>query len=177
MLTGDGAVAAILQVRAGAWQNCDSLDTAYFLKNLGASGMRRFPLTVVLAVAAFIFVAFNVQAQDQGGSPEARKVKNPVASTAPSVTAGAAVFKKYCAFCHNADAKGNGPLAPKGTMPPDLTDAKWDRGSTDGEIFAVIMAGAGPKFEMKGLKGKLPDQDAWHVVNYLRSLGPQTAAR
>jgi mono/diheme cytochrome c family protein len=130
-----------------------------------------------VVVAAFIVVAFTVQAQEPGGSPEARKVKNPVTSNAASVTAGAAVFKKYCAFCHNADAKGNGPLAPKGSMPSDLTDEKWDRGSTDGEIFAVIMAGAGPKFVMKGLKGKLPDEDAWHVVNYLRSLGPKTAAR
>jgi mono/diheme cytochrome c family protein len=137
--------------------------------------MRLFSLVVV---AAFIFVvAFNVQAQDLGGNPDARKVKNPVASTAASVTAGAAVYKKYCAFCHNADAKGNGPLAPKGSMPPDLTDDKWDRGSSDGEIFAVLMAGAGPKFVMKGLKGKLPDEDAWHVVNYLRSLGPKTASR
>src|SRR5687767_14848972 len=99
-----------------------------FTKELGAQGMRRFSLTVVFAVAAFIFVAFTVQAQEVGGNPEARKVKNPVVSSAASVTAGAAVFKKYCAFCHNADAKGNGPLAPKGSMPSDLTDDKWDRG-------------------------------------------------
>jgi mono/diheme cytochrome c family protein len=139
--------------------------------------MRRFSLTTVVAVAALVFVAFTVHGKDLGGNPDARKVKNPVKATAASVTAGAAAFKKYCSFCHNADAKGNGPLAPKGTMPADLTDATWDRGSTDGEIFAVIMEGAGPKFDMKGFKGKIPDQDAWHVVNYLRSLGPKTAAR
>jgi hypothetical protein len=23
---------------------------------------------------------------------------------------------------------------------------------------------------MKGLKGKLPDENAWHIVNYVRSL-------
>ena len=136
--------------------------------------MRRFSLIVV---AVFIFVAFNAQAQDVGGNPEARKIKNPVPSTAASITAGAAVFKKYCAFCHNADAKGNGPLAPKGSNPPDLTDEKWDRGSSDGEIFSVIMAGAPPKLIMKGLKGKIPDEDVWHVVNYLRSLGPKTVSR
>ena len=124
-----------------------------------------------------MIAAFNVQAQNPGGSPEARKLKNPVASTAASVTAGAAAYKKYCAFCHGTSAKGDGPLAPKGTMPADLTDAKWDRGATDGEIFEVVMAGAGPKFDMKGFKGKIPDQDAWHIVNYLRSLGPKTAAR
>lgn len=137
--------------------------------------MRRFPSTVVFAVAALILaVAINVQAQLPGGSPDAAKVKNPVASNAASVTAGAAAFKKYCSFCHGVAAKGDGPLAPKGTMPADLTDATWTRGTSDGEIFAVLMAGAGPKFDMKGFKGKIPDQDAWHIVNYLRSLGPKT---
>jgi mono/diheme cytochrome c family protein len=101
-------------------------------------------------------------------------MKNPVASTVASVTAGAALFKKNCAFCHGAGAKGDGTLTPKGmTMPADLTDAKWDRGSTDGEIFAVIMKGAGPKFEMKGVAGKIPDRDVWQIVNFLRSLGPK----
>jgi mono/diheme cytochrome c family protein len=136
--------------------------------------MRRFLSTAVITISALIFVAINAQAQLPGGSPDAAKVKNPVAASPASVTAGAAAFKKYCSFCHGTAAKGDGPLAPKGTMPADLTDAKWTRGSTDGEIFAVIMAGAGPKFDMKGFKGKIPDQDAWHIVNYLRSLGPKT---
>ena len=51
-----------------------------------------------------------------------------------------------------------------------LTDATWDRGSTDGEIFTVIQEGAGPDYKMKGLKGKLSEQDTWHLVNYVRSL-------
>ncbi|MSO30675.1 MAG: hypothetical protein EXQ48_06995, partial [Acidobacteria bacterium] len=109
--------------------------------------MRRFPSTVVFAVAALILaVAINARAQNPGGDPTAAKVKNPVASSATSVTAGAAAFKKYCSFCHGVAAKGDGPLAPKGTMPADLTDATWTRGTSDGEIFAVLMAGAGPKF-------------------------------
>ena len=136
--------------------------------------MRRFSLTVVCAVAALLLVAFNARAQNPGGDPAAAKVKNPVASNAASVTAGAAAYKKYCSFCHGTAAKGDGPLAPTGTTPANLTDAKWDRGTTDGEVFAVIMAGAGPKFDMKGFKGRIPDQDAWHIVNYLRSLGPKT---
>ena len=55
--------------------------------------------------------------------------------------------------------------------PSNLTDATWDRGSTDGEIFIVIQEGAGPEYKMKGLKGKIGDQDTWHLVNYVRSLG------
>ena len=139
--------------------------------------MRRFSLTAVIAVAALILAAINAQAQLPGGSPEAAKVKNPVKTSEASVMAGAAAFKKYCSFCHGTGAKGDGPLAPKGSMPADLTDATWVRGSTDGEIFAVIMAGAGPKFDMKGFKGKIPDADAWNIVNFVRSIGPKNAKR
>jgi mono/diheme cytochrome c family protein len=125
-----------------------------------------FSVVVVLAV----FAGLSASAQQPGGSEDGKKLKNPVASSPDSIKAGAASFGKYCKFCHNADAKGNGPMAPKDTHPSDLTDAKWDRGSTDGEIFLVIKDGAGPKFDMKGFKSKMTDQEIWNVVNYLHSL-------
>jgi mono/diheme cytochrome c family protein len=123
----------------------------------------------VYVVAAAALVA----AQNPGGNPDAAKLKNPVKATAESVAAGKAAFTKNCRFCHGADAKGNGPMAPQGTHPSDLTDAKWDRGSTDGEIFAVIRDGAGPKFDMKGYKSKMTETEIWNVVNFLRSVGPK----
>ena len=55
--------------------------------------------------------------------------------------------------------------------PSNLTDAEWTRGGSEGEIFSVIKDGAGPDYKMKGLKGKLPDADAWNIVHYVRSLG------
>jgi mono/diheme cytochrome c family protein len=128
--------------------------------------MRRVPFVLI---PAFVFVWAAMGAAQ--GNPEAAKMKNPVPPSAESVTAGKATFTKNCRFCHGADAKGNGPMAPQGTHPPDLTDAKWDRGSSDGEIFVVIRDGAGPKFDMKGYKGKMSDTDMWNVVNYLRSIG------
>lgn len=124
----------------------------------------------VVALNVICFLGLRVRADVQG-NPEAAKVKNPVAANPASIAAGKAGFAKNCRFCHGADAKGNGPMAPQGTHPSDLTDAKWDRGSTDGEIFAVIKDGAGPKFDMKGFKGKLSDADIWNIVNYLRSIG------
>ena len=138
----------------------------------------RFLPIVAFAVAGIIFTADDILAQNPGGNPDARTMKNPVPPTKASVTAGAAAFKKYCSFCHGAEAKGDGRFVPKGmTTPADLTDEKWDRGSTDGEIFAVIMEGAGPKFEMKGLKGKIADREVWHIVNFLRSLRPKAGSR
>jgi mono/diheme cytochrome c family protein len=131
--------------------------------------MRRVS-SAALVVAGF-FAAFGIVALSaQGGSAEGRKLKNPVAADAKSVSAGRAAYQKYCRFCHGPEGLGDGPSAPKGSKPSNLTDKEWDRGSTDGEIFVVLRDGAGPKFEMKGFKGRMTDQDMWHVVNYVRSL-------
>jgi len=128
-----------------------------------------------VAVALVVFAcAVTAAVQTAGGNGGARTLKNPVASTPASITEGAAAYQKYCAFCHGADAKGNGPLAPRDSNPPDLTDATWNLGSTDGEIYAVIANGAGPDSKMVGFKGKMPDQNLWHIINYLRSLGPKS---
>ena len=129
-----------------------------------------------LLALTLVVVTLSAHAQTRGGNASVH-ANNPVAATPASVTAGAAAFKKYCAFCHGIDAKGNGPLAPKDSNPPDLTDAMWAFGSTDGEIYSVIANGAGPNSKMVGFKKKMPDQDLWNIINYLRSLGPKPAAR
>jgi len=138
--------------------------------------MRRvsaFVAGFTLAFITAVSLGVGASAQNLGGNPEAAKIKNPVASTPESFAAGKALFMKNCRFCHGEDAKGDGPMAPKDSHPANLVDDKWDRGSTDGEIFAVIRNGAGPKFEMKPQKA-LSDQDIWNIINYVRSIGPQT---
>lgn len=134
--------------------------------------MRRVSTALVpaLALSCVALLTVSAGAQNPGGSAEGKKMKNPVASSPESIKAGQALFQKNCRFCHGADAKGDGPMAPKDTHPSNLTDSKWDRGSTDGEIFLVISNGAGPKFDMKGYKSKMSETDIWNVVNYLRSL-------
>ncbi len=102
-------------------------------------------------------------------------LSNPVAATPKSIATGQKLFRTYCRHCHGGGAKGDGPQAPKGTHPADLTDEKWDRGSTDGEIYEVIRNGAGPDFDMKGFRSKLTKEEMWSLVNYLRSLGPHTS--
>jgi mono/diheme cytochrome c family protein len=134
--------------------------------------MRRAPIAFSAAVVAawLVLISVPIGAQNPGGSEEGKKLKNPTAATPESIKAGQAAYQKNCRFCHGNDAKGNGPMAPEGTHPSNLTDDKWDRGSTDGEIFMVIKEGAGPKFDMKGFKSKMTDKDIWNIVNYLRSL-------
>jgi mono/diheme cytochrome c family protein len=141
--------------------------------------MRRASTVFISAfalVAIALMAVVSMSAQEIGGNAEARKVKNPVPANQASIDAGKATYMRACRFCHGEDAKGDGPQAPKDSHPSDLTDAKWDRGSTDGEIFAVIRNGAGPKFVMKPNK-TMKDDDIWNIVNYLRSIGPKTATK
>ncbi len=103
----------------------------------------------------------------------ASEVTNPVPSTPKSIETGRQLFQKYCKGCHGENATGDGPLAPKDVHPPNLTDAEWKHGSTDGEIFTNIHDGIGPKFDMKSMRSRMTDAEIWSIVNYLRSIGPK----
>ena len=134
-------------------------------------------------IVAFVLIYISIgslglagQTTTTKGAPKAAALKSPVPSTPQSIAAGSASFQKYCRFCHGADAKGDGPQAPKDTHPPNLTDDKWDHGSTDAEIFTTIKDGIGPKFDMKGFNSKLTPQEMWSIVNYIRSLGSKATA-
>ena len=128
-----------------------------------------------LSFSALVGVtAATSSAQNPGGSPEGKKMVNPTKATPDSLEAGKTVFLRTCRGCHGETGKGDGPSAKFLKTPPsDLSDAKWDRGATDGELFLVIRNGAGPNFDMKPNK-VLKDDEIWNIVNYLRSLGPQT---
>jgi mono/diheme cytochrome c family protein len=102
---------------------------------------------------------------------EARKMTAAFPSSPKALAAGKALYAKYCRFCHGNTGAGDSKMAPKNMTPPDLTDATWTRGSSEGEIFWLIQNGAPPKYEMKGLKGKISDQDTWNLVHFVRSLG------
>ena len=103
--------------------------------------------------------------------------RNPVASTPESIAAGKRAYDANCAACHGNLAQGAVKAGmtisiieeQRGKQPPDLTDDQWDHGSSDSDIFAVIKRGVPPTM-MAGFDGRIPDQDIWSIVNYLRSL-------
>jgi mono/diheme cytochrome c family protein len=132
------------------------------------------------ALVAFVLSTAVVLASGQHEHPAtgahrhagAEKLKNPVAPEAASIAAGSKLFATHCSKCHGDSGKGDGTMGddldPK---PPDLTDAEWKHGSSDGEIFTVI--GQGVKgTDMKAFNQKLTVHQRWDVVNYLRSIGP-----
>jgi len=129
--------------------------------------------TVLIVGCAVLCLSVAVAAQKRGGDPKLAALKNPVPSNATTITAGRALYAKNCRHCHGLRGKGDGPLAPKNPKPADLTDAHWDHGSSDGEIYTLILNGApAPMSEMKPMKGTLTPTQIWQVVNYIRSIGP-----
>jgi glucose/arabinose dehydrogenase/mono/diheme cytochrome c family protein len=110
-------------------------------------------------------------------SQSATSGSNPVAPTPQSIAAGKRAYDANCAACHGNLAQGAVKAGmtisiieeQRGKQPPDLTDDQWDHGSSDGEVFAVIKRGLPPTM-MAGFDGRIPDEDIWNIVNYLRSL-------
>ncbi len=134
----------------------------------------------------FLFAAFSIAllvavvvARDRRSNPpqhphpEAEKLKNPVPSDGASIEEGKKLYGRHCASCHGPTGKGDGGMALSGGTPANLTDETWDHGSSDGEIFVVIRDGTSS--DMEAYKEKLTEKQIWHLVNYIRSLGPKPA--
>ena len=103
---------------------------------------------------------------------EARKLKSPVPFSKASIARGKILYTRACTECHGADGKSLVDVIANAT---DLTNPKaWKSGTSEGEIFRSIRDGAGeamPPFAEKVSK----EEDLWHLVNYLRSLWPDSA--
>jgi len=135
---------------------------------------------IALAVAA-LTVSVTARRATVQGDPEAAKIKNPVATSPESIAAGKKVYDMNCAGCHGPKAEGAEKAGivisviedQGGKQPPDLTDDKWDHGSSDGEIFSVIKKGIGPQFFMAPWDGRMTDTEIWNVINYIRSVSPK----
>ena len=135
--------------------------------------MRRRAATFALAMFCLAGGVAARQAIGKG-NPEAAKIKNPVEATPESIAAGQKTFQTLCAGCHGKDAKGGIVISViedrGGSPPPDLTDEKWDHGSSDGELFTVVKKGIAPDFFMAPWDGRISDTEIWNMVNYVTSL-------
>ena len=127
--------------------------------------------TVVGASASAVSVAATSAPTSPSSTSDA-----PVPSTPQSIAAGKKAYDTYCAACHGSQAQGAvragtalSIIAEGSKQPPDLTDAQWDHGSSDRDIYTVIKRGV-PTTMMPPFDGGIPDSDIWNIVNYLRTL-------
>jgi mono/diheme cytochrome c family protein len=125
-------------------------------------------MTRSFAALALVLVVgqVSVPPPKKGGNPDAANVRNPVAATAESASAGRRVYVRLCVRCHGPEGRGDSQAAA-GATPSDLTGTQWTYGSSDGELFAVIHDGTSA--DMAGYAERISDTDIWNVVNYIRT--------
>lgn len=88
---------------------------------------------------------------------------------------GKEIYAKFCASCHGATGKGDGPAAAAlNPKPRNFADKKIMNALTDDYLFKVIQGGGaavGKSPMMPPWGGTLKEQDIQNVIAYLRTLG------
>ena len=102
----------------------------------------------------------------------AAKQPNPVRASAASIALGRERYVTFCVPCHGPEAKGGvtGLVATKFIPTPDLTNVELQRQRTDGYWHSYIVAGGAV---MPSYGEALSSEEAWHIVNFLRSVARQ----
>jgi mono/diheme cytochrome c family protein len=91
---------------------------------------------------------------------KAREKKNPFEGDAQAVAGGAKLFERHCAECHGADGGGS-------KKAPSLLQQEVQQASP-GTLFWILTNGV----VRQGMPvwSKLPEQQRWQLVTFLRSL-------
>ena|SRR5215472_5524743 len=96
--------------------------------------------------------------------PAREKLKtNPLARQPEAIQAGRLLYAEHCSKCHGENAEG-------GRKRPSLRSPHVQSEATDGDVHWLLVNGN----LRRGMPSwsKLPDQQLWQLVSYLRSLKP-----
>lgn len=105
---------------------------------------------------------------------EARSWTNPFPSTKENIEKGKAIFhgKAFCITCHGKDGKGLGNIPGlRGKLPRNFTDKSWQAARTDGELLWILKNGSAGTAMASFIPLVLTEEEAWHVILYVRSFG------
>jgi mono/diheme cytochrome c family protein len=121
-----------------------------------------------LALAAVFTTALSAQYAGWTIPEGAKDEKSPLKNTADAVKKGKALFASNCQKCHGAQGKGDGPDSDPKEPAADLTDEFRIELNPDGVLYYKIWNGHPPA--MPGFKSKLTKDEAWALVEYLKTL-------
>jgi len=129
-------------------------------------------LAVMLCVAIALVACQREQRRFSEVAPSSGRPTHPTSQAGPdpaernawATSQGKQLYQAYnCDGCH---ANGGGGIGPA------LMDARWRYGSQPDEIYASIVEGR-PN-GMPAFGGRIPDQQVWQLVAYVRSLSGQS---
>ena len=148
--------------------------------------MRHHGLTMKMIFCGLVLLGVNIStafAADQSvlqprvpanQIEEARTWANPYPSTPETIEKGKHIFhgKAFCVTCHGRDGKGLGNIPGLvGKLPRNFTGKAWLAARSDGEIFWILKNGS-PGTDMASFVPLvLTEEEAWHVLLYVRSFG------
>lgn len=116
-----------------------------------------------LLSAAFVT---SVAAGAQQGPPS----PSPVPYSSASVARGKTYYLQNCQSCHDEDGRARSAAV---AIAADLTNPdRWKFGSSDAQVFKTIKSGAAEAMPPFG--SDLKDDQIWDIVNFIRSIGPES---
>lgn len=90
------------------------------------------------------------------------QLRNPYTGDRAAIAAGQMLFNAMnCSGCHSGYAGGG--------MGPSLRDTLWIYGNSDAQIYSTIAEGRPAGMPAWG--AKLPQDQIWKIIAYLRTLG------
>ncbi len=98
---------------------------------------------------------------------EAAIAGNPLAVREDVLARGKNRFNTFCSPCHAQNGQDTTEVVRRGLQKPPNLAAANARGYSDARLFHVISAGQNI---MPGYADKLPEQDRWAIVHYVREL-------
>ncbi|MCA9973774.1 MAG: CopD family protein, partial [Anaerolineales bacterium] len=99
----------------------------------------------------------------------AKFATNPILPDAESIAIGQALFTANCAVCHGALGRGDGPGAAALPAAPANFAAGHTATHSDGDLYYWILEGIADT-PMPAFGEELTEEEAWHLVNYVRRL-------
>jgi mono/diheme cytochrome c family protein len=109
---------------------------------------------------------FHYAKGDAEGERAGRELTNPFHPDPPTLDKGKALYETYCAVCHGAEGKGDGPIAAK-IPPPTAYKADRVMGFLPGRLFHVITLGSN---KMPSYAAQLSPDDRWLIITYIRAV-------